>query len=46
MSVKMGMVGALVGWGGGAEGRPALLTDRVRLAFFCILFQPLIYILE
>ena len=34
MSVKLGMVGALVGWGGGAEGRPALLTDRVLSRFF------------
>ena len=46
MSVKMGMVGALVGWGGGAEGRPARLTDRVPVAFFCIHYWPLIYILE
>ena len=46
MSVKLGMAGALVGWGGGAEGGPGRLTDRVRLAFFCIHYWPLIYILE
>ena len=34
MSVKLGMVGALVGWGGGAEGRPGRLTDRVLSRFF------------
>ena len=36
MSVNLGMVGALVGWGGGAEGRPALLTDSVTVPFFCV----------
>ena len=34
MSVKLGMVGALVGWGGGAEGGLGLLTDRVLSRFF------------
>ena len=46
MSVKLGRPGALVGWGGGVEGRPGRLTDLVSFPFFCILFQPLIYILE
>ena len=41
MSVNLGRPGALVGWGGGAEGRPERLTDRVRLAFFCVHFWPL-----
>ena len=36
MSVKLGMVGALVGWGGGAEGGLGLLTDSVTVAFFCV----------
>ena len=36
MSVKLGMVGALVGWGGGAEGGPGRLTDLVRFSFFCV----------
>ena len=36
MSVNLGRPGALVGWGGGAEGRPERLTDSVRLAFFCV----------
>ena len=40
MSVKLGRPGALVGWGGGTEGRPALLTDRVRVPFFCIPIGP------
>ena len=38
MSVKLGRPGALVGWGGGAEGRPALLTDRVLSRFYAWYF--------
>ena len=38
MSFKLGRPGALVGWGGGAEGRPERLTDLVRLAFLCMVF--------
>ena len=34
MSVKLGMVGALVGWGGGPEGGLGRLTDRVLSRFF------------
>ena len=38
MSVKLGRPGALVGWGGGAEGRPALLTDLVLHRFYAWYF--------
>ena len=40
MSVKLGRPGALVGWGGGTEGRPALLTDRVLSRFFVFIIGP------
>ena len=36
MSVKLGMVGALVGWGGGPEGGLGRLTDGVPVPFFCV----------
>ena len=36
MSVKLGMVGALVGWGGGPEGGLGRLIDSVTVPFFCV----------